>query len=256
MDICWITYWGFVIVLFLLRKDIPKIRSKNWRKPINPIKRITAQQMKKQKIRRSLPLWMNRFPIWVCWGICRPTCRSHRLSILWKRIQRRDMHFRRYLARRLLIRSGNLCPEIPWHFFRWDPLFISSISVILRQRLCQIWKMTGIRALPCIHIMKPDGAGIWCIRISGLTKCTLLIILTRQRSYGNILPTRNCMIRLSSVMKTVKIMKNCSLWELPCRTTVVIRKPMTIFRRIIIKLDVLIRMPTSICPWYTRVMRQ
>lgn len=31
------------------RKDIPKIRSKNWRKPINPIKRITAQQMKKQK---------------------------------------------------------------------------------------------------------------------------------------------------------------------------------------------------------------
>ena len=27
--------------------------------------------------------------------------------------------------------------------------------------------MTGIRALPCIHIMKPDGAGIWCIRISG-----------------------------------------------------------------------------------------
>lgn len=47
---------GFVTVLFLLRKDIPKIRSKNWRKPINPIKRITAQQMKKQKIRRSLPL--------------------------------------------------------------------------------------------------------------------------------------------------------------------------------------------------------
>lgn len=40
---------GFVTVLFLLRKDIPKIRSKNWRKPINPIKRITAQQMKKQK---------------------------------------------------------------------------------------------------------------------------------------------------------------------------------------------------------------
>ena len=34
--------------------------------------------------------------------------------------------------------GGNLCPEIPWHFFRWDPLFISSISVILRQRLCQI----------------------------------------------------------------------------------------------------------------------
>ena len=30
--------------LFLLRKDIPKIRSKNWRKPINPDKRITAQQ--------------------------------------------------------------------------------------------------------------------------------------------------------------------------------------------------------------------
>ena len=51
-----IAYWGYVTVLFLLRKDIPKIRSKNWRKPINPIKRITAQQMKKQKIRRSLPL--------------------------------------------------------------------------------------------------------------------------------------------------------------------------------------------------------
>ena len=40
---------GFVTVLFLLRKDIPKIRSKNWRKPINPIKRITAQQMKSKK---------------------------------------------------------------------------------------------------------------------------------------------------------------------------------------------------------------
>ena len=158
---------------------------------------------------------------------------------------------------------GAKTPNSEWEFMSGNSMAFLPMGSVVYQQYISDTPTTIVSNLKddgytCIamHIMKPDGAGIWCIRISGLTKCTLLIILTRQRSCGNILPTRNCMIRLSSVMKTVKIMKNCSLWELPCRTTVVIRKPMTIFRRIIIKLDVLIRMPTSICPWYTRVMRQ